>query len=134
MSKSGIGCLEHLLNHCQGWCRLGIQAAEAAHCQHEKIKLQCDFGLAIVDDADIPTHGETIGMTGALAALGADHIINLLAIVCHIQLLACETAIFLIKVGAFGKQPPLKAQNIAIVVFQTNFFHVFRHFNTQLQP
>lgn len=79
--ESGIGGLEHFLNHGKRWRGLGIESAECAHCEHEHVELHGHLHLSIIYDADIAPHGQSIGMTASVTAAGSHHIIDLFATV-----------------------------------------------------
>ena len=106
---------------------LGIQAAQAAHGQHQHIELQGHLAAAIVDDAGLPVHGQTVGMAAALLPVGTDDVIDLFILVRHIQFLPGHHLMFIIEPGAFGKKTPAKAQVVAVVVFETNLFQSLLH-------
>ena len=121
----GIGGLEHFLHHGQGGGGAGFQAAEPAHGQHEHIELESHFGHAVVNDAIIAAHRQAIGMAAAFLAAGAHDIIDLFVVVRHIELLAGEHAVLLVVPGALRKKAAAELKIAAVVMFQTDFFHIF---------
>ena len=66
-------------------------------------------------------------MAAAFLAAGAHDIIDLFVVVRHIELLAGEHAVLLVVPGALRKKAAAELKIAAVVMFQTDFFHIFLH-------
>lgn len=125
--RLSVGSLEHFFHHGKAGRVPGIHAAQTAHSQHQQGNGHAHFSFAVMDDAGLVLHLQTVSPAAVFFRPGAHDVVDLVLVLRHIQLLAAQHAMLLVIPGALGKKAPTKTHVLAIIVLEADIFQRILH-------